>query len=34
MSTKTHCGGFSFANFSQLHVVDAHTSFLFWNVVA
>lgn len=29
MSAKTHHGRFSFANLSQLHVVEAHTSVFF-----
>lgn len=29
MSAKTHGGGFSFANVSQLHVVGAHASVFF-----
>lgn len=29
MSAKTHCGSFSFANLSRLHVVEAHTSVFF-----
>lgn len=29
MSAKTHCGRFSFANLSQLHVVEAHTNVFF-----
>lgn len=29
MSTKTHDGGFSFANLSQLHLVGAHASVFF-----
>lgn len=30
MSAKTHPGQFSFANLSQLHVVEAHTSVFFF----